>query len=74
MTMTSPSTPAGRAAGQVATVFPGPPKDCPLCGESDPKVVVDGGGVHFRCSGCGAAIYVEQGRLWALRAVPGSEH
>jgi len=47
-------------------IFPGPPRRCPSCGNPVPKVVVDGGGVHFRCRNCGTATYVERGCLWTV--------
>jgi hypothetical protein len=45
-------------------IFPGPPRRCPSCGGGGMSAVADGGGVHFRCRGCGAIVYVAHGRVW----------
>jgi hypothetical protein len=71
--MNSSSAPKSDDVVSAASVFPGPPRHCPLCGSPAPAAVAEGGGVHFRCLRCGAAIYVEQGRVWALREVSAAE-
>ena len=66
------STGPGRAEdeGQAGGILPGPPQECPGCGEPGPVAVFDGSRTNFLCRRCGSCWRMGMGYIWLVDGGP----
>ncbi|HET6794046.1 MAG TPA: hypothetical protein VFH45_06370 [Acidimicrobiales bacterium] len=59
----------GASAGSdLPGILPGPPQECPGCGEPHPLAVFDGSRTNFLCRRCGSSWHVGMGYIWLVDA------